>query len=120
MTQDPTSNYRVMNTDQLSPSVQRWLCCALLAPAALALGASSIDSDLNQTFAVKPGGEVVLDADSGSIDIATDEGSNVVIEVKRRVTRASSEDAHAIFSAHEVKFDRDGDQIRVTARLTQE
>ena len=97
-----------------------WFCSSLVAAATLAQGASAIDSDINRTFAVKPGGEMVIDADSGSIDIATGDGAEVVIEVKRSVTRADNAEAQAIFNAHEVKFDRDGDQIRLTARFNQD
>jgi DUF4097 and DUF4098 domain-containing protein YvlB len=109
-----------MKTGSLTPSLRRWLCSILIAPATVAFGASSVDSDLIKNFTVKPGGEVVLDADSGAIDVATGETSEVVIEVKRRITRASAADAEAIFKAHQVNFDRDGDQVRVTAKLSQD
>ena len=107
-----------MKTSQLPQTNQRWLVSVAIILSAVSLAAAEFDSDIKKSFSVKPGGEVVLDVDSGNVEVTTGGSGEVVIEVKRRQdkrTLSGSADAEKIFQAHEVKFDQDGDQVRVTA-----
>ena len=108
------------SNDSPSLGLQCLLCAAFLVASAFGLAAADTDSDLKKSFTVKPGGDLVVDVDSGPIEINTGTGSEVVIDVRRTVTGADASQAQAIFDAHEVKFDQDGDQIRLEARFKQD
>jgi len=89
----------------------------LLCSISFHLEAASTESNLKKSFAVKPGGSLVMDVDSGSIEISTGERNDVAIEVKRKITHADSAKAQEIFAAHEVAFDQDGPRVEVHARF---
>src|SRR5258706_11483331 len=61
--------------------------CLLLA-ASLAAQAAT-EEQINKKFTVQPGGTVVVDVDSGSINVRTNAGSEVVVDVWRKVGRSS-------------------------------
>ena len=90
---------------------------SLLSAVGPHLGAATTESNLSKTFQVKPGGQLVIDADRGSIKIETSDRSDVAIEVKRTVLKRSAAKAAEIFEAHTVTFDQDGDHVSVKARL---
>src|SRR5215471_10614794 len=75
------------------------------------LRAAPIESNLKRSFAVNPGGNLIVDADSGSIEITTGDLQAATIEVKRSITGADDTKAQEIFTAHEVTFDQDGDRV---------
>ena len=99
-----------------------WLLPTLLVllSASFVLQAASTESNLNKSFIVKPGGQLILEADRGSIEITAGDRNELVIEVKRKVTGASNSQAQEIFAAHEVSFDQDGDRVAVHAKLKKE
>ena len=82
--------------------------------------AATTESNLSKTFAVKPGGVLVMDLDRGSIHITTGDRTDVQVEVRRKVTRVNAERAAEIFAAHEVTFDQDGDHVEVHAKVKKE
>lgn len=90
---------------------------ALLALATGTLGAATTESNLEKTFVVKPGGQFTLEADRGPIEVATSDRGDIVVEVKRTVTRVSAEKAAEIFAAHVVTFDQDGDRVEVRGKV---
>jgi DUF4097 and DUF4098 domain-containing protein YvlB len=89
----------------------------LTAAAAWPLQAATTESNLHRTFAVQPGGRLVMEVDRGSIDIATSDRGDVQVEVTRKVTKGNAAKAAEIFAAHEVTFDQDGDRVEVRARI---
>jgi hypothetical protein len=99
----------------------------ILLPCLIALGclaqpllqAATTESNLSKTFPAKPGGHLVVDADRGSIEITTGDRSDVAIDVKRKIPRASPAQAADVFAAHEVTFDQDGDRVEVHAKFKQ-
>ena len=93
------------------------LLAALLACPPIALRAATTESNLNKTFAVKPGGQLIMDADRGSITLKTSDRADLVVEVKRKIRGAGAEKAREIFADHEVFFDQDGDRIEVRAKF---
>ena len=98
-----------------------WKLAALLALLSVwscLLQAASVESNLSKAFLVKPGGQLVLEADLGSIDITTSDRNEVMVEVKRKVTGVSDDSkAQEVFAAHQVTFDQDGDRVAVHAKL---
>ncbi len=93
---------------------------ALALCAGKPLLAATTEGNLSRTFAVNPGGRLVIDADRGAIQIATSDRSDVQVEVMRKVTRESAARGAEILAAHEVTFDQDGDLVAVHAKAKQE
>ena len=81
------------------------------------LEAQTTEGNLSKRFTVKPGGNLVIEADRGGIEITTGETSEVKIDVKRKITGVSKEKAEQILATHEVTFDQDGDRVEVHARF---
>lgn len=105
-------------------------CFSLLVGASLQTGCSrmeaaadktadveSVPADLHRSFAVTAGGRLVIDADRGTIEIATGSADTVQVDVLRKVTRGSAKKARQILAAHQVTFDQDGSTVRIRARL---
>jgi hypothetical protein len=93
---------------------------ALLFASSSVLYAAITESNLNKTFPAKPGGQLVMEVDQGSIAIKTSERSEVTVEVKRKLRGAEGAKAQEIFAAHEVNFDADGDRVEVRAKFKTE
>src|SRR5215471_13009648 len=87
---------------------------------ALSARAATSEGNLEKTFEVKPGGQLVVDVDSGPIWIASSDRPQVLVQVKRKVSGASGNEADKIFALHEVNLNQDGDHINVTARFKKE
>ena len=104
-------------------SIKRKLPPALVVGLLLAavvgwpLQAATTESNLHKTFAVQPGGRLVMEVDRGPIDITTSDRGDVQVEVTRKVTKGSAAKAAEIFAAHEVTFDQDGDRVEVHAKV---
>src|SRR5690348_4710428 len=64
---------------------------------AFSVAAATTESNLNKSFSAKPGGQLVVDVDQGSIEIKTAERANVAIEVKRKITGVEAAKAQEIF-----------------------
>jgi len=92
----------------------------LMASAVPGLQAATTESHLEKTFPVKAGGQLTIEADRGSIDIATDDRADVVIEVRRKVSNASAQKAAELFGAHVVTLEQDGDRVLVRAQVKEE
>jgi len=88
-----------------------------LLSAALAFAASDVEDRLHESFQVKAGGKLVIEADRGSIEVKSAEAEQVAIEVFRKVGRESEAKAQEILKNHEIKFSRDGDTVRVRAEF---
>jgi len=70
-------------------------CCAALA---------ATEEQLNRHFAVQPGGKVVVDVDFGSINISTNAGNEVVVDVWRKIGRKSKAAEEEYLKANPVEF----------------
>jgi hypothetical protein len=87
---------------------------SFFAPANLA--ASDHEQNLEKSFAVSPGGKLIIAADRGSIGVATDASDRVRVKVFREVKGGSKAHADGLFANHEVTFAQDGNTLSVTAR----
>jgi len=90
-------------------------CGVLLATSTLV--ASDVEDRLTQSYQVKPGGKLAVEADRGSIEVKSADGDQVAIEVLRKVSRESRARAEEVLKNHEVKFTQDGDTVQVRAEL---
>jgi len=105
----------------MKPKLDWNLPLGLLASLAFyalpALAAAETESNLEKTFPSKPDGQLVVEADRGSISITTGDRADVSILVKRSLSRTSEETAAEVFAAHEVSFAQEGDRVIVRGKL---
>lgn len=91
------------------------LTCLLATVFNLSAGAA--ESNLNKTFQVKPGGQLTIDSDRGSIDITTSDRTDLSVEVRRKVSKASDAEAAEFFAAYVVTFEQEGDRVVVRGKM---
>ncbi|PYJ01588.1 MAG: hypothetical protein DME25_17795 [Verrucomicrobia bacterium] len=98
----------------------RKIATSLLAAGAVlfsqTLSATTTETNLQKSFAVHPGGKLIVEADFGPIEITTADRPEVAITIKRSVSGASAARAQEIFADHEITGDQDGDTIVVRAK----
>jgi DUF4097 and DUF4098 domain-containing protein YvlB len=87
----------------------------LLLATALTLTAET-EEKLVKRFAVQPGGTVVVDVDFGSIDVSTAAANEVVVDVLRRVTRASEAEEQEFLADRPVTITPEGDTVTISSR----
>src|SRR5438445_3824133 len=109
-----TLNTMTMNTNRSLAA--RIAQCGLLL-AASTLVASDVEDRLTQSYQVKPGGKLAVEADRGSIEVKSADGEQVAIEVLRKVSREGRARAEEVLKNHEVKFTQNGDTVQVGAEL---
>lgn len=78
--------------------------------------ATEIDGNLDKTFTVASGGKLVIQADRGSIEVATDASNQVHLEVLRKVKGGSKAQAEALLADHEITIQQDGNTVSVVAK----
>ncbi len=86
----------------------------LLASSLAAFGET--DEQITKSFAVHPGGKLVVDVDFGSIDITTNAANTVSVDVIRKVGRSSKADEEAFLRDRPVTFSQDGDTVTISSR----
>ena len=72
--------------------------------------------NLDQTFAVNPGGRLVIQADRGAISATTDAGTVVRVRVFREAKGGSAAKRAELLANHEVTFEQAANTLTVTAR----
>lgn len=87
----------------------------LLFATALAVCAET-EEKLVKRFAVQPGGTVVVDVDIGSIDVNTHAANEVVVDVLRRVSRASQAEEEAYLADRPVTITPEGNTVTITSQ----
>ncbi len=93
-----------------------FVCWLSLALGVVQLHAATISSDLKKAFQVSAGGTLAMEVDRGSITVATGDGSEVNIEVKRSLSGVSDAKAQEIFSNHEITFEQENNRVVVKAK----
>lgn len=78
---------------------------------------ASAQGDIQRNFSVRPGGRLVMDVEPGSIEVKTTGDSRIVVDVFRRVERASDLRAEEILRQHEVNFEQQGDNLIIRAKF---
>src|SRR6516164_4320577 len=90
-------------------------CIVVLLASCLLAGAQT-EEKINKRFAVHPGGKVVVEVDFGSIDVSTNNTSEVVVDVFRKVTRKNKSDEEKFLHERPVTFTQDGDVVTIRSR----
>lgn len=70
--------------------------------------------NIQKSFKVRPGGELILDTDLGSIEINTSKTNTLKVEVIREIRSANSGRAEEILRDFEISFRQDGNKVYVT------
>jgi hypothetical protein len=91
------------------------LTTVLLLATALAVSAET-EEKLVKRFAVQPGGTVVVDVDFGSIDVSTNDSSEVVVDVLRRVSGASQAQEEEFLADRPVTITPEGNKVTISSR----
>ena len=76
---------------------------------------ADIDANVKKTFDVKPGGNLVIDADFGSIEVTTHSSNQVQIEVYRKIDAFTQKEAERILEDLELTIKQDGNDVFVNA-----
>ena len=71
------------------------------------------EDSIEKSFQVKPGGQLILGTDLGSIEINTSNINTLKIEVIREVRTASSGRAQEILEDFDISFRQDGNTVYV-------
>jgi len=82
--------------------------------------AAEVENNLDHSFAVKPGGKVVVQADRGSIQVVVGAEDKVEVKVFRKAKATTTAKAEDILANHEVKFEQAGNDTFVKAKLSKE
>lgn len=81
---------------------------------------ASVQGDIQRTFSVRPGGRLIMDVEPGSIEVKTTGDSRIVVDVFRKVERASDSRAEDILRQHEVNFEQQGNDLIIRAKFPHE
>jgi DUF4097 and DUF4098 domain-containing protein YvlB len=87
---------------------------ALLTALGATLARADAEDKITKTFKVKPGGELVIEADRGSIEVKTADAESVDIEVTRKAGGTRSK-ADQILRDHVVTISQEGDKVEIHA-----
>jgi hypothetical protein len=71
---------------------------------------------VEKSFAVSSGGQLTVNADRGSIEVAATDGETVKVEVTREARAASEAEAKEMLQDHELTFNHQGDKVEITAK----
>jgi putative adhesin len=88
---------------------------AVLLASCLTVGAETKEQ-INKSFAVRPGGKLVLDVDFGSVEINTNATDEVTIDVVRKVSRRNKADEEQFLREHPVTMTQEGNTVTIYSR----
>ncbi len=71
------------------------------------------EDNIQKSFQVKPGGQLILDTDLGSIEINTSNTNTLKVEVTRKIRSASSRRAEEILENFKINLRQDGNTVYV-------
>jgi translation initiation factor IF-1 len=86
----------------------------LVSLAALTAFAAT-EENIHETRAVKPGGQLVVEVDFGSIDVAPGDNDKVVVAAHRKVEMSSKEKEQEYLAATPITITTEGDKVIVRA-----
>ncbi len=89
---------------------------ALFLTACDELAMDSIRDDFHRSYAVQPGGTLVLDSDRGSIEVSSGGMDQVRIDIERDIRAANSEDAKRILNELNLNVRQEGNNVYIMAR----
>jgi DUF4097 and DUF4098 domain-containing protein YvlB len=91
------------------------LIATMILGASLAAYAET-EERVNKTFKAQPGGQLVVDVDFGSIDVSPSEGSEITVDVIRKIHRGDKEAEQTFLKDRPVTISQDGNTLTVRSR----
>ncbi len=94
----------------------------LLTAALLSTGATSVQAEqdvITKTFAIKPGGKLVMNVDRGSIHITTSDSEKVDVKITRELKDTSASEAKRVFEQHKIEFTSTDQEVKIEAASPQ-
>jgi len=92
----------------------------LIAIAVLGLSVAAFaetEERVNKSFKAQPGGQLVVDVDFGSIEVTPSDGSEITVDVVRKVHRGGDKESEATFlKDRPVTISQDGNTLTVRSR----
>ncbi len=86
---------------------------------ACSMTAKSEQDVITKTFPVKPGGQLIMNVDRGSIHITTSDSDKVDVAITRGLTGVSSAEAKKIFEQHKIKLSSSESGVKIEAEKPQ-
>lgn len=74
------------------------------------------EEKINKSFKAQPGGQLVVDVDFGSIEVTPTDGSDITVDVVRKVHRGGKEAEQAFLKERPVTISQDGKTLTVRSR----
>jgi hypothetical protein len=91
------------------------LIATIILGASLAAYAET-EERVNKTFKAQPGGQLVVDVDFGSIDVSSSDGSEITVDVVRKIHRGDKEAEQTFLKDRPVIISQDGNTLTVRSR----
>src|SRR4051794_3003290 len=76
---------------------------------------ATTEENIHETRAAKPGGQLVVDVDFGSIEVAPGDNDKVVIDAHRKIEASSKEKEQEYLKAAPITVTSEGDKVIVKA-----
>lgn len=71
---------------------------------------------LSKNLAVQPGGTILLDVESGSVEVKAGGDNAVTVDVLRRIKGSTKDDEENYLAEHPVTIEAEGDTVRIESR----
>jgi DUF4097 and DUF4098 domain-containing protein YvlB len=88
---------------------------ALICVAAGTLAAKADPDLITKSFAVKPGGKLVMNVDRGSIHVTTSDSEKVDVKITRELKNASVAQTKHVLEQHKVEFTTGDNEVKIEA-----
>jgi DUF4097 and DUF4098 domain-containing protein YvlB len=104
-----------LNVRNISGGMTMKLIAIAMLAASLAAYAET-EEKINKSFKAQPGGQLVVDVDFGSIEVTPSDGSDITVDVVRKVHRGGKEAEAAFLKERPVTLSQDGNTLTVRSR----
>jgi hypothetical protein len=94
-------------------AVTRLAAASLLFLMGASAALATTEEQVHKSFAVQPGGTLVIEVDFGSIQVSTNATSQAVVDVSRKVKRKNKSDEEAFLKENPVQMSLDGNTLTV-------
>src|SRR5687767_5829243 len=89
------------------------ICALTLLSAAQCIAAEQ--DIITKSFTAKPGGNLMMKVDRGSIRVTTSNSDKVDVKIIRELKRASSSKAQEVYALHKIELSQYGDTVKIEA-----
>ena len=105
-----------MRTIRVSFALMFLFTAALLSAACSEMSLGSARDNIQKSFRVESDGKLILDSDSGSVEVSSSGSTEVHVEVEREVKGFTNEEAEQALKQLTIDFRQEGQNIYVRAR----